>query len=417
MISGVERKKILWLSHLVPYPPKGGVLQRSYNLLKELARYHDVYLLALVQPDLAASQMKALDEQLLEAHDVLSTFCREVKFVHLPHLERSHWKYREALRALLLFRSYSISWLRSRAAAKEVRRWQDIKSFDVVHCDTISLMPLAINISGAKLVLNHHNIESHMMFRRAEKEGNPFAKAYYYQEAAKILFYEKRWCSKVNLNLTCSALDSQRLHDIVRDVNTMTVENGVDLAYFAKNPATMEVPNTLIFAGGLGWYPNLDAMRHFATDIWPLIVGLCPDVIMNLVGRGKDEELQKVASQYREHFLLHGFVDDVRPYLAAASVYVCPIRDGGGTKLKVLDAMAMKCAIVAYPEACEGIDVENGRQVRIVDSPEKMAEVVVELLRDAGQRKRLGEAARLLIEDKYSFASIGADMASAYSRL
>jgi len=416
-MSASSRKKILWLSHLVPYPPKGGVLQRSYNLLKELARYHDVHLLALVQPGLAGSQGQSLDDFLVEAERHLGEFCGRVKFFHLPHLQKKYWKPREAARALLLNQSYTVSWLRCSEAHLQVSAWHKSERFDVVHCDTISLMPMALQCDGAKIGLNHHNIESHMMFRRASKETNPFARLYFYQEAIKVLACEKRWCPQADINLTCSELDSVRLSEIVGPIKTRVVENGVDLNYFNVDPQVPVVEGSLIFAGGLGWYPNLDAMRHFVSDIWPLIIRESSHCVMNLVGRGRDDQIAASASLYPGRFVIHGFVDDVRPYLSAASVYVCPIRDGGGTKLKMLDAMAMKRAIVAYPESCEGLGVEHCKQVVIVYTPEEFAKAVVDLLADSQRRHALGLQARQLVEEKYSFESIGRCLAEAYADL
>lgn len=413
----IKRKKVLWLSHLVPYPPKGGVLQRSYNLLRELAKYHDVYLLALVQPDLAQSQNKTLSDQLIEAHDDLSRFCREVEFVKLPHLEKPNWKHKEALRALLFCKSYSINWLRSESGKQLARKWHEQHNFDLIHCDTISLISIVPWAPQNKLIVNHHNVESHMMLRRAKKENNPLKKAYFYQEAMKIYFYEKKWCSRAALNLTCSELDAIRLQEITSTDKTQVVENGVDLDYFTPVKLSERKSDSLIFAGGLGWYPNLDAMRHFSKDIWPEVLTRNPRVTMNLVGRGKDVELQQTATRHPESFILHGFVDDVRPYLSSASVYVCPIRDGGGTKLKMLDAMAMKCAIVAYPEASEGIAAQDRKHLRIVYSAKEMIDTTLELLKDQKQREDLGDAARELIEKKYSFTSIGQKMAATYSRI
>jgi glycosyltransferase involved in cell wall biosynthesis len=413
----MKRKKILWLSHLVPYPPKGGVLQRSYNLLKELARYHDVYLLALIQPGLAGSQEQSLDDFLVEAERHLGKFCARVKFFKLPHLQKRHWKPLEAARALLLNQSYTISWLRCNEANLQVSEWHKAERFDVVHCDTISLMPMALQCNGAKVGLNHHNIESHMLFRRSSKERNLFAKIYFYLEARKVLSYEKRWCPLADVNLTCSDLDAERLREIVGPIRTSVVENGVDLSYFDPDPHVPVKDGSLIFAGGLGWYPNRDAMRHFVTDIWPLIAREHPGCVMNLVGRGRDDQISKATLDYPGQFVIHGFVDDVRSYLSTAAVYVCPIRDGGGTKLKMLDAMAMKKAIVAYSEACEGLGVEDGKHVIIVDSAADFAKSVISLFFDEGRRVALGDEARRLVEEKYSFESIGHGLADLYASI
>ncbi|MBK8187801.1 MAG: glycosyltransferase [Cellvibrio sp.] len=198
----------------------------------------------------------------------------------------------------------------------------------------------------------------------------------------------------------------------VAEINCVDVPNGVDLNYFNKLSISRS-QRTLIFVGGLNWYPNYDAMKYFLSDIWPLLLREIPDVNMKIVGASPPQWMLDYASQYKNLSIL-GFVDDVRPYLSEAHIYVCPIRDGGGTKLKVLDALAMEIPLVADPIACEGIDVVDGQSVLFASDPKDYVSAVKKLISDDKLSESLAREGRLLIERLYSFREIGKKLAIIY---
>ena len=170
--------KILWLSHLVPYPPKGGVLQRSYNLLREVSKDHEVYLLAFVQSELIQRMFPDLARGKEEALAALQSFCSRVQFIPIPSEEKLYGKYRLAIRSLFTWEPYAINWLKSELMCRVVQEWQNEFHFDVIHFDTISLVPYIRYFKNTKSVLDHHNIESHMMLRRTVLEDNWLKKFY-----------------------------------------------------------------------------------------------------------------------------------------------------------------------------------------------------------------------------------------------
>jgi len=353
--------KILWLSHLIPYPPKGGVLQRSYNLIRELSKYHEVSLLAFNQSALLGSMFPSVSVGKEEAKKQLLAFCKDVEFVDIPSESSSSGKYILALKSLFSSSSYTTNWLVSKEMSSAIDAISGDNEFDLIHFDTISLAVYLPLFEDVPKILDHHNIESHMMLRRAEQESNMFKKFYYYQKGRKISSYEKAICKKFDLHITCSELDSQRLRNIDASLNVDEIPNGVDVDYFIPDFEN-EQGTRLVFAGGLNWYPNQDAMLFFARDIWPILKEKCPEVEMDLIGKNAPKELCELG-QWDENYHVHGFVDDVRGYLSRASVYVCPIRDGGGTKLKLLEAFAKGKAVVAHPAACEGNDVTEREEI------------------------------------------------------
>ncbi len=401
--------KILWLSHLIPYPPKTGVLQRSHHLLRETARENnEVTLLAFVQTNLMASRFPTVSAGLQEAMLVLTGFCRSVEFFPIPCEEYWQGKNLLALGSLFTRSPYAVNWLHSARFWSRLKQVLQAERFDVVHFDTLSLAPYLRLLSDSPTVLDHHNIESHMMLRRSELEQNLFKKAYFLQEGRKLVRYERQICPEFDLHITCSELDSSRLRDISPDSWIEEVPNGVDVGYFSPTGAD-PAPNSLVFAGGLNWYPNQSAMRFFAAEVWPRLKQRIPDVKMDVIGESPPEALKKLAARDL-NFRVHGFVDDVRPYIDRAAVYVCPNSDGGGTKLKVLDAFAMGKATVAHPVACEGIAVTPGSNVLLASTPEEYVNQIVLLLGNPVQRRSMGVSARQLIIDRYSYQSIGAKL-------
>ena len=407
--------RILWLSHLVPYPPKGGVLQRSYNLVRETCKHHDLTLLAFIQSDLIKSRLSAMDTGLAEAHQHLSEFCDQVEFIEIPCENSKYGKHLLALKSLFTIDPYTVNWLKSDLMLSAIRQINNIAQFDLVHFDTISLGSYISEFVDIPKVLDHHNIESHMMLRRAEQEKNLFLRLYYYQEGKKLLHYEKNICPQFDLHLTCSSLDSNHLAKIDSSLAITEIPNGVDINYFYPQLEN-ETTKHLIFAGALNWYPNRDAMLFFAREIWPLLKKKIPDITMNVVGSSPPTELLDLASK-DDYFKVHGFVDDVREYISRAAIYVCPIRDGGGTKLKILDAFSMGMATVAHPVACEGIDVSDGENVLLASSAEEFVYKIELLLTETDKRRSIGLKARNLAERKYDFTLIGEKLSDRYLQL
>lgn len=408
--------KVLWFSHLVPYPQAGlGVLQRSYHLVRELSRVHEVHLLAFVQRKVIEDLLGDLEEGLQRAREHLSGYCARVEFLPIPSESAPSGRAWLAARSLLGSHPYTIRWLRSGAARRVAADWNAAIDFDLVHFDTLSLAPYRHVFTRGAKSLDHHNIESDMMLRRARIEKHPLKRLYFWQEGLRLRRYEQRVCPQFGLNITCSNLDSERLKAVAPGVAVTEVPNGVDTEYF-QSGGEPERPYSLVFAGNLSWYPNAAAMLFFAERVWPALKGRLPEVTMDVVGGNPPPGLLALAEQDR-NFRVHGFVPDVRPYIGAASLYVCPIMDGGGTKLKILDALAMGKPIVAHPIACEGIGVRDGYDVIFAREPDEFVQSIVMLLGNPQRRKQMSANARSLAESAYSYAFIGRKLVGELEKL
>ena len=410
--QSIPRRRVLWLSHLLAWPPKGGVMQRSYYLMREVARHHELAVIAFRQ------RAHQADEASLEAAKAaISEFATLMHVEELPEDRLPGGRMMLALRALAPGPPYTIRWGMStdyrRAVEAAIAEFQP----DVVHFDTVSLAPYLEVIRGIPAVLNHHNIESHMLLRRAEQENDRLKQWYFAQEGRRLSAYERSVARRFQAHLVCADLDAQRLADIAGPVPTQEVPNGVDLEYFQPAPPeTVQEPDSMVFVGGLSWYPNASAMRFFVREVWPIVASRRPSASLRIIGRNPPADLQK-ATASDNRIRLMGFVDDIRPEVGASMVYVCPIFEGGGTRLKMIDAMAMGKAIVAHPVAAEGLGLEHGLDVLLAEGPEDLARLCIELFDERDRREALGAAARKRAEEVFGFEAIGVALSRIYAAL
>lgn len=406
--------KILWLSHFIPYPPKGGVLQRGYHLLKQTAKYHDVHLLAFNQKDLITPLFKDIETGVAEAKEHLQDLCNTVDFLPIPCDESSLKKKLLAFKSLFTKHPYTLNWLESSEFEQRLLKVLSEHEFDFIHFDTISLAPFKHLCGSIPSSLDHHNIESHMLYRRASKEGNWLKKAYFYQEGKRLERYEKSFCPEFSFNFTCSDVDTQRLQEIAPSSSAHTIPNGVDTEYFKPN-LDYTKSNRLIFAGTLSWYPNIEAINFIATEIWPKIKKQFPEACLDIIGANPPKNIISLAED-DPNFTVHGFVDDIRPLLNEAKCYVCPIKDGGGTKLKIVDALSIGMAIVADDIACEGINVTNNSNVLFASSSDEYLNSIQSIFNNSELQNNLEKEARELAVKEYSYDKIGKQLANLFTQ-
>jgi sugar transferase (PEP-CTERM/EpsH1 system associated) len=402
--------RILFVTQIVPYPPHGGVLQRGYNLLRELGKEHSVHLLAFHHPDELA-EGAPLENGLHE----LRKFCREVE--HFPL-----WPKRSAAHKLAAFaagalypRPFSVLAHRSKALADRIRAICSSESPpDIVHLDTIALAPYLELCGGVPTVLGHHNIESQLMARRADHEAGTLARWYVARQARLLVDFERQYASRFPLNITVSSADATTLEKICPGARTAVLPNGVDTDYFTRRPDT-GMPS-LIYTGGMNMFANRDAVEWFLQAIWPTVKKAIPGVRFYAVGARPSKAVLDMATQ-DPSIEAPGFVPDVRTWVARAAVYVVPLRVGGGTRLKMVDAMAQGKAIVSTTVGAEGIDGQDGVHFVLADTPDAIAAQVIRLLADSTARERLGTAARKRAEERYAWPMLGKQLAAHYSKV
>jgi polysaccharide biosynthesis protein PslH len=398
--------RILWVGHNLAYPPKGGPLQRNYNLLREAAKSCEVHMLAFDQP---ATRPDGVSPQ--DCVRALADFCASVDWLPLSGEGFRAHRYWLGLRGLASSDPFEINWLRSSGMIQRLRKILESVPFDVVHFDTLGLAQYRQFVRSSGTVLNHHDIQSSLMARRAANDRNILRGHYWRSEARKLHEAEQRWCPRFEVNLVVSREDEKLLADSLPRIETMLVPNGVDTDYFRPRPDPWG--KTLLFCGSLDQYANRGAMNFFFDAIWPSLTRRLRNVEIYIVGRRPPKSLQRLsAGDDRVH--VPGFVEDVRPYFRKATAYVCPIRDGGGTRLKILDALATGVPVIATRFACSGLSLEDGKHVLLAETPQEFVRQIDEVLSNATLRISLAAAGREVAERMYSWSVIGPSLIEAY---
>jgi glycosyltransferase involved in cell wall biosynthesis len=256
------------------------------------------------------------------------------------------------------------------------------------------------------VVLFEHNVEYLIWQRLASLESRPVRKTLFELEWRKLRLREGEACAQADLTIAVSDEDKKRLAQLAPNARFATIPTGVDTSYFKPN-GRREIPARLVFTGSMDWHPNEDAVIYFSEAILPRIRTYVPEISLTVVGRNPSARLREVAD--RAGIMVTGTVDDVRPYIDEAALYVVPLRAGSGTRLKIFEALAMGKAVVSTTVGAEGLSVTPGRDVVLADEPDDFAASVISLLHEPAERRMLGEAGRTLVETHYSWAQVTSD--------
>jgi len=398
--------KLLWLSHFIPYPPRGGSRQRSFSLIRHISAKHGTHLVAL-------NMQGESPGRAAEYADELGRLCASVEIWEPPYRWRGARWWAQLAFSPFYRHPYGCRALWSPDLA---RRWEaKLKEHPeaLVHFDSIDLALYFPPAAEHRKVLNHQNCESAMAERRAENEPNPLKQFYLRSQSRKLRRLEETLCHQFEVNLTVSELDKQTLLERNPRAHCHIVENGTDTDYF--HPVDLPVePNTLVFAGGLSWYPNVSGIQFFLREIWPILKQKSPGIRLYLAGRTPAAAIRQLAEGDPAITLVPD-PEDIRPWVWKAAVFVCPIIDGGGTRLKILDALAMGKAVVSTTIGCEGLEVKPGEHVLVADTPQNFAGHVLLALQDEALRKQLGTNGRAVVEQLYSWETISRHLECAYS--
>lgn len=391
--------RVLWLSHFLPHRPTGhGALQRSHNLLIEAARTHEVHLVSLAVGEDAASASTL--------HDAVEALRPKLASVHAFPVSAAAPRLRQLSAVVKSAASAPSYWDRlfSVPAMTAHLRERAATPFDLVHLDIVFLAPYLTSIPGVPVALNHHNVESDLLHRRSANSGR-IGRWYFGRQAALVSQAERIWAHRAGVNLVVSALDGERLQSLAGGVAVTVVPNGVDIDFFRPTPGVEAQRSHLVFAGGMDWFPNREAMVYLARELWPALHRDDPARRMTVVGRNPPPELKDAATR-DPSIQVTGFVDDVRPYISAASIYLCPITVGGGTRLKILDALAMSRALVSTDLGVEGLDLTEGIHYLAANTTGEFVTQVRRLENDPALAASLAQAGREFVERRYAWPVI-----------
>jgi len=386
--------RILWLKSDLLLPlDKGGRL-RTWHLMRHLARRHQITYLSFAD--------RATDS------DNLAGMCQVAeRVVTVARRERPKGSLRFYLDVAAHLADplpYAVATYRSPAFTAKIQNLLEQHAFHLVVCDFLAP---AVNLPPAlpcPSVLFTHNVEAEIWRRHAETHQGRMTFGLYDTQHRRMLVYEDSALQRFDGILTVSDADRKTLTRLYPDAGAKpmwVIPTGVDTEYFAPD-GTAASDARLVFAGSMDWLPNEDAMRFFCHDVLPLIRAEEPRARLSIVGRAPTAAVRALAD---EHIEVTGTVADVRPFMRKAAVHVVPLRIGGGTRLKIFEAMAMGQAVVSTTIGAEGLPVTDGEHVLIADGPRAFADAVVSLLRDARRRQALSAAARQLVLERYDWSA------------
>lgn len=404
-VPPTSRPRLLFLCQTLPYPPENGVMIRSFNVLRLLARTFDVTALCFYRRESHSSS---------EAVERATESLRKLARVHVFPILQEHSKTRlvvDHCRSLITRRAYTIYAYESPAFRGQLIALLSAEKFDLVHMDSLDLagyLPLLIDLP---LVCVHHNVESRLLRRRAETTDGLLG-AYIGLQARLTEQEEREWCPKIDLNVAVSSPDRDAFLQLSPGSRFTVVPNGVDTTQF--QPGHQDEKG-IVFVGSHGWQPNRDAMQYFCSSVLPLMRAAGVTAPVTWVGRASPRVIREYADRF--DITLTGFLEDFRPIVQGAACYIAPLRAGGGTRLKILDAWAMGKAVVSTTVGCEGLEAHDGQNILVRDGPDEFAEAVASVLKDSDLRARLGKAARRTAETIYDWEIIGREMIARYRAL
>lgn len=391
--------RLLFLTPQFPYPPHKGTTMRNYYLIAGLAVRHEIDLLTMVESE---------DE--LRRTTPLSTLCRRIEGVVAPRRGLA----RRAADTLLSRWPDMALRLWSPAFAAKLDAWLADTRYDIVQVEAIEMARYMLSSSKAphaararRYVFEDHNCEYLLQQRTFATDLRAPSRwvgaAYSFVQWRKLRRFEAAVCRAADHVVAVSDADADALRRLVSGLEVHLVPNGIDVQGYAQVHVSPPAPPLhgkggveLVFTATMDFRPNVDAVLWFAHEVLPLIRQAEPEARFVVVGRNPHRRLDVLRG--RPDVALTGAVDDVRPYIARAAVYVVPLRVGGGTRFKILEAGAMSKAMVSTSLGCEGFPVQDGRELLIADSPRAFADAVVALVRDAGRCAELGAAARAFVQ-------------------
>jgi len=385
--------KLLWVKAGGLLPPDTGGKIRSFHILKQLARKHDITLFTFYpeHPD--------------DLHPAGSEMFSKLVAVPLPlPPRRSLGEYARSARMLMTGRPFTVHKYFYPEVHRRYAALLQSCEFDLIVCDFLVPAPLIDWKTPPPKILFTHNVEAEVWARHSKVASNPALKLVCWLESRALERAERHYVQLADYVLAVSESNRASFAPYVDPLRISVIPTGVDTEYFqpAHEP---EQPNTMAFTGSMDWMPNEDGVAYFVEKILPLIRDQIPGAAFWAVGRRPPRRLQALAS---EHVVVTGAVDDIRPYLAKAALCVVPLRSGSGTRIKIFEAMAMGKAVVSTTLGAEGLPVQHGENIILADDPADFAREAVALLRDAPRRERLGHAARQLVEQSYGWPAVAA---------
>jgi glycosyltransferase involved in cell wall biosynthesis len=397
--------KVLFLTAHLPFPPISGGRRREFELITRLGREHDLHLCSITKSWQTDSQYM---------HE-LSSYCASVDLFEASYADGQDYP------------RYS-NQMRKHISDRATFRISDMlrkEKFDVVHVEGYYLMQHVPSSIDVPVILVEHNIECLLNLQRFKLASKREEKIYYWQEYTSTLGWEKVFWKRATLCVTLTDQDKISMSRLEPGLHIKTIPNGTDHNETINNvvlvsdgtsrhPVDAEHPSVL-FVGNFAYEPNVDAALHFSKTIFPLILRDVPNARLYLVGNSPPQEI--IALKLNKQIEVTGFVNSLTCYYRAADIVICPLRIGGGIKVKILEALNAGKAIVSTSVGAQGLDLRVYRALAIADEPVDFAKKVVQLLRDPNQRHRQEEEARAYSKTLRSWEQVSNEFSNCYREM
>ena len=395
---------ILVVCRVLPYPPDVGYKIRTFNLLKYLSSKHNISLVCYAS---------ALDQG--NHISVMEQYCKSIWLVQ-PEKRTKVKQLPGLAKNLISGLPWYVKYAKSKEMKDTILRLTKGNRFDLIHIDDpyMSSNLDVVSKSGVKKTVTFHDIESIKYQRILGIEKNLYKKIRFFLNWLPMQRWERRIAEKFDLNIVMSPVDRQILLSKNINVKIAVIPNGVDTDSLDQLPPTDQQEN-ISFFGTMDYPPNIDAVLYFYKRVFQLIRRRLPETKFFIIGQKPTNELKKLSND--SNVIVTGYVKDIVPYYQKSSVVVVPLRAGGGTRLKILEAMGLGRPVVSTSLGSEGLEVTHSENIMIADRPEDFAKHTIELMTNKTLRTRLTEKARKFVESYHSWRKIAGDLDRVYQEI
>lgn len=377
--------KILYLCHRIPYPPDKGDKIRAFHQIRALAERHEIDLFTLAD-----------DPADVQRGEPLRQYCRDVTVVKL----NARWARIRALPYLLTSTALTIPYFGSAELQRRVHQALTQRSYDRIFVYCSAMAQYVESVNKIPMVVDLVDVDSNKWTQYATFTKFPFS-AVYSREGRTLAGFERRVCERSAAVVVTTDREARLLRDISPDARVHVIPNGVDTEFFRAAPVAPQAANTIGFTGDMAYFPNQEAVIHFARNVLPLIRESVPDAGFLIVGRSPSPEVQALSGMPGVE--VTGFVPDVRTHLSRMRVSVAPFSIAAGIQNKILEAMSYELPVVATSRASQGLTQAAAAGVEIADTPREMAAAIVRLLRNPEMAREKGRQSRRIVAGEYSW--------------